>query len=952
MPPLLICSHCSNNLTYHSYGEKSGLLTCENCNIHAPKVDGIIYYNELDIVYQSNEIDFFESFRKKIETQRDEYKKFIHNKISRNLIDPYSAFQPFNESSRSFYPFINDLKEKLLKPGDLILDTWCRTGWTGYFLASIFPEQKVVSVWEGNKDVLGYAGFDYWLNSSMRPNNLSLIHLDLNKPLPFEDNTFKLVHGLDTLHRYDQTNLVSELLRVTVEEGALIFPHIHLTNSMPEPFFERGEKQIHGTEWERFFEKRLKNTSYKAFVLSEPSLFDLDQSKPIKSEPNTTDYNGLIAILPDNLSWVLSPYQSSLSGVERVIVNPYLSIDLNEASVNIDPNYLNGAVGKMLERHPVYYDRVKHLSDYTLTPQEVQLLYLARHNSTIAEIIEKLNAPMSSLVPVIEKLIESEIIQVLPLPEEAINLQLFHAAIPFFPRGEKQTIYHLLNESRNTDTNDPIINVLTEEAELGSEDVNYLINRIKSRLMQLKIDRGDCIFICSKPHFESILVLWSALEMGIEVSVVSTDIPDKAKVSLIKERGSKGCFFDTETFLALVELISEAEIVVMDDENDQIPNEHYFSNWIELAPEELVEYPPIPSPDNIAVTLYSSGTTGKPKGIRLSHRTLFKSGKTFAENYGWTSADKIIMITELDSMSGLRNVAIASAFSQTTIVIPLIAGSNNILSVVEGIKMSKATILTCTPALIKQFIKLSDRIEDAIKSLRQVLCTGGNLSPSLVGQFEMIFNVRILNYYGLTETCGLCIGETPDNMNNKHDGSIGKPIDSIAQLVDEDNKLVATGDIGRLRIFNDRLMNGYLNKSESDLKIKDGWLYTGDLATKNKEGMFFLKGRERNIIKDTSGNIIYLSEIENTLMSHPLVQDVEVLKREDDEIESLLASVLLKDSSLVTDKHADDLKSFVRTELGINKIPVIDFVDKLERDGRGNVKRSKSEVETGYNYEE
>ncbi|MEQ8906723.1 AMP-binding protein [Ekhidna sp.] len=912
-----------------------------------PVVNGITYFVEKDISYQENEKDFFDSFYHKIDEKRRDYLKFIDNKISRNLIDAYSAFQPFNESSRSFYPFIHDIKNKLLEPGDLILDTWCRTGWTGYFLASIFPEQSVVSVWEGNKDVLGYAGFDYWLGNKNRPKNLSFTHLDLNKQLPFASNTFKLIHGLDTLHRYDQTVLVSELLRVAREDGALIFPHIHLSNSEPEPFFERGEKQIHGTEWERFFSNRLNHTSWKSYVFSEPKLFDLKETKPVKNNPKTSDYNGLIALLPKEVSWNLTLYWPKFNDGDRVIVNPYLRIDLNKAKVNVDLNYLNGAIGKMLERHPIYHKRIEHLQDFSLSAQEAQLLYLASHNATISEIADKFSIPIESLIPMLERLQRSEIIHVLPLSREAVNLQLFHSALPFLPPKEEQTFYHQRLNLNSRYSGKSIIEDLSESAKLNGEEVAYLTAAIKSCLIEQEVRKGDCIIISSSPHFESLLILWSALELGVEVSVISTEMPLETRLALFKEREANILFLDSTTYLQAIGEVDDDTVIVLDDENDQIPDHKYFSQWLESASEDHVDQTIVPHPNDIAVTLYSSGSTGRPKGIQLSQQTLFKSGKVFAETYGWTDKDKIVMVTELDSMSGLRNIAISTAFSGTVIVIPPFNDSNKILSIIQAIEDANATILTCTPALIKQLIELGSRIQSSLRSLKQVLCTGVNLSPALVSRFEDLFNIRILNYYGLTETSGLCIGETPGNANGYSEGSIGVAIDSIAQIVDEKEKIVDTGNVGRLRIYNDRLMTRYLDTdNKSDLSLKNGWLYTGDLASQDDAGNFYLKGRERNIIKDVAGQVVYISEVENTLLSHESVKDVEISKIVVEEIESLYACILLKPEILASPEVENDIKSFVRQKIGNTKVPTIEFVRALKRNGRGNLEQSKYKLTT------
>ncbi len=173
---------------------------------------------------------------------------------------------PFNESTRSIEPFIEIFKNDLL-PGDIILNLWCRTGYTGEYLASHFPEQTVISAWEGNTDVLGFKGFSFWLKESQRLPNHKVIFFDPCKKFPFKDNSVKLVHGLDTLHRYPFDNIMDESLRILQKEGSLIFPHIHLTNSEPVPYFDRGERQIHGTQYEADLSEKLKGTNLKPFIL-------------------------------------------------------------------------------------------------------------------------------------------------------------------------------------------------------------------------------------------------------------------------------------------------------------------------------------------------------------------------------------------------------------------------------------------------------------------------------------------------------------------------------------------------------------------------------------------------------------------------------------------------------------------------------------------------------------
>ena len=147
---------------------------------------------------------------------------------------------------------------------------------------------------------------------------------DLNLPLPFDDDSIAFTIGLDTFHRFNQSFMLSELMRVVKTDGIILFPHVHLSNNEPEPFFERGCKQRHGKDYAQAFEQLSKTTNWDGYIFSEPFLFsenDIKQSTeiPLISTPNTLDYNALIAFLPK--SWgneTLSAF--SLKNIERIRV--------------------------------------------------------------------------------------------------------------------------------------------------------------------------------------------------------------------------------------------------------------------------------------------------------------------------------------------------------------------------------------------------------------------------------------------------------------------------------------------------------------------------------------------------------------------------------------------------------------------------------------------------------
>jgi len=319
----LACPLCARGLDRVAVRPGFAVVCCAACALRAPVVEGFPCFGDRDLDDGTRPEGCLESVVCVCARlgDRDAYARHLAER-ARRLRDRYAAFRPFNESSRTFLSFV-PLLRRVLRPGDLILDTWNRSGWTGDLLAGLFPEQQVVSVWEGDRDVLGTRGFRYWLSQGERADNLDVVFTDLRTdPLPFRDGTFAFVHGLDTLHRYPPHTLVPELLRVT-KPGApgapILLPHVHLTNSEPEPFFERAERQIHGTDYRRRLGYALREDERVAVVLGERSLFEAQRSRALSvvaDEAETADYNALVGIVPPD--WIGARAGAGAAGGRRV----------------------------------------------------------------------------------------------------------------------------------------------------------------------------------------------------------------------------------------------------------------------------------------------------------------------------------------------------------------------------------------------------------------------------------------------------------------------------------------------------------------------------------------------------------------------------------------------------------------------------------------------------------
>ncbi|MCB0642808.1 MAG: methyltransferase domain-containing protein, partial [Phaeodactylibacter sp.] len=294
-----------------SPASRTGLYVNPTAEISIPIHHDILFVNEADLYFGQKSRQNVEQLAAQIAQKHQQYAEFVRRKGRRGNGDIYATFQPFNEASKAFYPFVHALRKRL-PPGGIILNLWDRSTWFSSLLPALFPEQTVLTTWEGDKNVLGYGGYDFWMTQKDGYTNSQLIFCAPDQPLPLEAHSVDLVFALDAFHRFDQSKWIQEALRLIKPEGAILFPHTHLSNNEPEPFFERGCKQMHGRDYQAFFDRIHQTTGRRGLVLSEPGLFWFNDRKepehfPLESTPEMADYNATLALLPEDWNEPLEP---------------------------------------------------------------------------------------------------------------------------------------------------------------------------------------------------------------------------------------------------------------------------------------------------------------------------------------------------------------------------------------------------------------------------------------------------------------------------------------------------------------------------------------------------------------------------------------------------------------------------------------------------------------------
>lgn len=915
---LLVCPTCRGSLDTicfqsHEGSLQHGLLRCDVCNTVMPVCYGFPLISEtqldvgnLDYAWLSGRMDDWFALTR--------YDKFLAEKSRRSMVDSYAAFQPFNESSRSLLAVYDALAEGLV-PGDIIVDTWCRTGWQGEWLASLFPQQQIISLWEGNSNVLGYTGFQYWLARGLRLPNLEVVFSHPDRPLPLADNSVALLIGLDSLHRYAQESYLPECLRVTRDNGVLFFPHIHLTNSEPDPFFERGCLQLSGREWQDILVGACNSSGRESFIFSERELFDAAEGFQLINDPDTPHYNGAALIAPEAWSGrtLAAPVCEAPVAEQFLIVNPLLGINLSTAQVNCRAEDMAPVYRELLTRHPCYERRLERELDAALTSMDCEILFHAMAGYQLGEICQKLPAADQAIHQTVKDLARRELLYPAAVSRSMAELQHFygHLTIPLRRVTSFCQLWTVLG-ARYRDT--PIL--MDEDGECYDFSSVALLVEASALWLDASYEPGCRVLICSEPCLEFFVVVWACWLSGRVVVPIDHDIAEAALDYIIVETSPAVCLGQHKGF---IEFDSLAE------EDSRLFSEQ-VSPYIERS------YLPVRAPgaNDPAVILFTSGSSGQPKGVPLSQGSLMYTGQLLAQNFCWEAGERLLSMGGLHTMSGIRNTAVAALFPGMTIVLPL-PGMMHPQRLLSLLHRNAVSCLSAVPSLLSALASSRELLsaEPRPQELRQIIYTGFALTAKTGQLIEQWLDLQVLGYYGLTETGGICLAHSPSQSVH---GNLGFPIGTIAQVRDEAGTVVQGCGRGELAIYSPGNAEAYLNTdTQSAVRFKDGWVYTGDTVGLCEDGSFEYIGRSDDQVKNRFGELLYLQEIENAARGIPMLEDNCAIKTDHD--------IVLAVACAAPSDHAPWQESIFHqlTEaLGESKLPDrLIRVDQIQRFGNG-----------------
>ena len=364
-----------------------------------------------------------------------------------------------------------------------------------------------------------------------------------------------------------------------------------------------------------------------------------------------------------------------------------------------------------------------------------------------------------------------------------------------------------------------------------------------------------------------------------------------------------------------------------------------------LFVEDRLPHTPVraPAESEPALLMYTSGTTGKPKGCVLTQASVISGGQYVKAAHRLTERDRVLSSLPLYHINGQIVATVGTLVQGGSVVCPHRLSVSQFWDLLAEYRCTWFNVVPTIISYLASATTLDDLEGKRARDLPQVRfgrSASAPLAPELHRAFEQKFGFSIIETFGMTETCAPCFSNPLDKARRKY-GSVGRPVGNLAKVVRRDGSECLPGQVGELMVKGANVMQCYYKSPEETGKAlgPGGWLHTGDLGYVDEDGDYFVTGRLKELIIKGGENIAP-REIDDALFRHPAVLEAAAVGIPDRHYgQEILAGVVLKPGMQASE---NELRSFCEKELGRYKTPkVFRFLPELPKGPSGKVQRLK-----------
>lgn len=452
-------------------------------------------------------------------------------------------------------------------------------------------------------------------------------------------------------------------------------------------------------------------------------------------------------------------------------------------------------------------------------------------------------------------------------------------------------------------------------------------NRLANGLRALSVERGDrvAIFLPNIPSF--IISYFATQKLGAIAVSVNAMLKRNEVKYILSDSGAKILF-------TTASLREEVPVEELPDLKKVVITEGEAGNDLDLsglmARGDASFRCADTDPHDPAVILYTSGTTGFPKGAVLTQMNIGTNSRSASHHSGVTQEDRMHLFLPLFHCFGQNYIMNAAISKCATIVLHRRFEPEPVL---DAITRDRVTMFFAVPTVYIHFLNMDTSRYD-FSSLRYCFTAAANMPREIALQWKEKFGMPTHEGYGLTESSPF--SSYNHDFRHKH-GSVGTPIENVdMKIADEEGNELPVGELGEIIIRGPNVMQGYWRKPEATAQaIRNGWLRSGDIGMMDDEGYFYIVDRVKDMI-NAAGFNVYPNEVEQVIYTHPAIQEVAVYGAPDPiRGETVHAAIVLRENTTAT---PEEIIEFCRKNMAAYKVPrKIEFVGQLPKSPTGKI---------------